>query len=40
MTMKTCCFVKAPILDRLPKRDAALAKVKIQNVLFELEFKD
>jgi len=34
------CKSLAPILDRLPKRDAALAKMKIQNVLFEVEFKE
>ena len=34
------CKSLAPILDRLPKRDAALAKMNIQKVLFDLEFKD
>ena len=31
---------KEPTTDRLPKRDAALAKMNIQKVLFDLEFKD
>ena len=34
------CKSLAPVLDRLPKKDAALAKIKIQNVRYELEFKD
>ena len=29
--------ILTPILDRLPKKDAALAKIKIQNVLFEFK---
>lgn len=34
------CRSLAPTLDRLTKRDAALAKMEIQKVLFNIEFKE
>ena len=34
------CKSLAPTLDRLTKRDAAMAKMEIQKVLFDIEFKE
>ena len=34
------CKSLAPILDRLTKRDAAIAKMEIQKALFDIEFKE